>query len=292
MSLLPNNDDDDRPFAAASSATPLPYDPDGIDPEDLRVLPGGDLLLVDEYRPSVIAVDGATGQVRARLVPAGESLPGAGYPVAATLPAVLARRQRNAGFEGVALSSDGHTAYAVLQAPLGEAGASRIVRILRLSIADPTTPGAAGGAIAVTGDFVYRETAASAFPAGTAQRDVSISAAAWLGPDRLLLLERASGETKLVAVDLSASADIHGAAFENTLTPETGDLAALGVTPASGTPVFSSRELPALDGEKLEGLAILGRATVALSHDNDYGMDDARDATRIWIVRLGGSVDR
>jgi hypothetical protein len=58
--------------------------------------------------------------VLGRLVPRGLGLPGAGYPVAESLPAVLTDRQANRGFESLAIAPDGRTLYAALRFPVSE----------------------------------------------------------------------------------------------------------------------------------------------------------------------------
>ena len=138
----------------------------------------------------------------------------------------------------------------------------------------------------------------STYPAGTRQRDLKISSAAWISPTKLLLLERSdeilngvnNGGAKLLLVDLKNATDIHGTALADTLTPEDAatDFAALGITPAATTVVYSNLETPEIQDFKLEGLAVLNPWTVAISNDNDFGVGDFPGATsKIWHIRLG-----
>jgi len=288
---LPNTADDDVAYTATSGGAVIPDNQNGLDTEDIRKLPGGDLLICDEHSPSVAVIDGATGKVKIRYIPTSKALPDAKTEVSAILPGGLSNRRVNKGFEGLALSSDGKTAYATLQAPMGDDGnakykTSRIIRVVRLDVTDPM-------AAKVTGDFLVKLDAAATFPSGTKQKDVLVSSATWVAADRLLLDERAKGETRLVTVDLAAAADIRGKQDEDTLVWEdvNTDLGALGVTPAAPAQVFSTKDLPAVAfPDKIEGLAIIDASTVALANDNDFGIADINDASRVWVIQLAAAL--
>src|SRR6185503_4913907 len=182
----------------------LSYNPSGMDIEDVHTLPGGKFILVEEYSPSVVVVS-ETGLVLKRYTPISKMLNGADYPVSNTLPDVLKNRRSNRGFESIAVSADGRTAYTVTQSPLGSTSVgspyrdSRIVRVLRMDVSDPLN-------LQVTGQFALSMSPATDYPAGNAQRDLKISAAAWVGPDVLLLLElndvAGIGGARLILVDL------------------------------------------------------------------------------------------
>jgi 3-phytase len=100
--------------------------------------------------------------------------------------------------------------------------------------------------------------------------------------NKFLFLERSDellnrvniGGAKLVLVDIASATNIHGTAVADTLTPEavTTDLAALGITPATSTVVFTNEQTPEITDFKLEGLAILNPNEVAISNDNDFGI--------------------
>lgn len=292
---IPNSATDDSiPFLNAADAVQFPFNPNGMDIEDIHTL-GQGYILVDEYSPSVVTVD-RRGKVTKRYTPAGKTLPGAAYPVSDTLPAILSQRRANRGFECIAVSLDERTAYTVMQSPLGSTSSgspyanSRVVRLLRLDTSDPDN-------IRVTGQFILQMSLASTYPAGIRQRDLKISSAAWVSENKLLLLEREdellngtnNGGAKLILVDFSAATDIHGTAFANTLAPEdiSTDFAALGITPATSTVVFANEETPTLRDFKLEGLAILNSRIVAISNDNDFGIGDFPGTiSKVWVIRL------
>jgi alkaline phosphatase len=292
---IPNSATDDSIPLANATGTLLPFNPNGMDVEDLHTLPGGGYIVVEEYSPSVVIVD-ANGKVTRRYTPQGKTLPGASYPVSDTLPAILSQRRANRGFEGVAVTPDGLTAYTVMQSPLGPTGAgaptrdSRVVRLIRMDISDPLN-------MQVTGQFLVKMSPVSTYPAGNTQRALKISAVTWVNENKFLFLERSDellsgtniGGAKLVLVDISSATDINGTALAATLTPEavTTDLAALGVTPATSAVVFSNEQTPEITDFKLEGLAILTPNEVAISNDNDFGIGDFPGATsKIWVIRL------
>jgi len=292
---IPNSATEDSVPLANASGTLLPYNPNGMDVEDIHSLPGGGYIVVEEYSPSVVIVN-ANGKVTRRYTPQGKTLAGASYPVSDTLPAILKERRANRGFEGVTLSQDGTTAYTVMQSPLGPTGAgaptrdSRVVRLLRMDISDPLN-------MQVTGQFLVKMSPVATYPAGNTQRALKISAITWVNENKFLFLERSDellngvniGGAKLILVDISSATDIHGTAIASTLTPEavTTDLAALGITVATSTVVYSNEQTPTITDFKLEGLAILTPRMVAISNDNDFGIGDFPGAiSKMWFIRL------
>jgi hypothetical protein len=304
---LPNGPADDGPgYESTTTPTtdPLPFNHDGLDPEDIHTLPGGGFILVEEYSSSVVIVSD-TGNVLRRYTPEGKTLaaaeytpgvitPAANYTVIDNLPGVLKQRRANRGFEGIAVSDDGRTAYTVMQSPMGATGVtspyrdSSLVRILRMDISDPLD-------LQVTGQFVVYMSPVSTYPLGNAARDMKISATAWVSQDRLLFLERSdkpgSGGAKLILVDVRNATDVTGRAdagtplvYENVAT----DLAALEITPATSQVVLDvNAELPAITDFKLEGLSILNANTVSISNDNDFGIGDVPGrSSKIWQILL------
>lgn len=300
---IPNSATEDSVPLADASGTPLPYNPNGMDVEDIHTLRDGGYIVVEEYSPSIVIVNEA-GKVTRRYTPAGKTLAGASYPVSDTLPAILSQRRANRGFESIAVSPDGRTAYTILQSPMGSTSAgaptrdSRVVRLIRMDISDPQN-------LQVTGQFVVLMSPVSTYPAGNTQRALKISAITWVAEGKFLFLERSDellngvniGAAKLVLVDIAGATNIHGTAAANTLMPEavTTNLAGLGITAATSKVVYSNEETPEITDFKLEGLAILNPNRVAISNDNDFGIGDFPGATsKIWFIRLADKlpVDR
>jgi Esterase-like activity of phytase len=300
---LPNDPSDDTPYPSLAATSPLGLDVNGLDVEELEPLPTGGFLISEEYSPS-LAVVSEDGRVKMRYTPRGKPLAGADYPVKELLPEVLVHRRKNRGFEAMALSADGRTAYLVMESPLGPTSdarykATRVVRIVRVDVSNPLDA-------AVTGHFITLQSAVDAGHAaaepGVKPSEVKCSAADWLGPDRLLVVERLDGLVKLFALDLSRATNLLGLGaakgeqsldLEDTATPGQG-YQALGVTPAERDEVFSSHDTPEIlagqDGaagtSKWEGLVVLGPDTVAVTNDNDFGIQRGDDPSRLWVIRL------
>lgn len=293
---IPNSATEDTvPYANAMTTNQIPFNPNGLDVEDIHSLPDGHFIVVDEYNPSLAILNDA-GRVLKRHIPAGRTLTGAACAVSDNLPAILAQRRSSRGFECVAVSSDGKTAYTMTQSPLGPTTPSsaptrnsRVLRLLRLDVSDPVNA-------QVTGQFVLLMSSASTYPAGNRPQDLKLSAAAWVSENKLLLLERTDelgiGGVKLILADLVGATDINTFAASHpahTLALEDAnlDLSSFGITPVATSVVFSNLETPEIDDFKLEGLAILNRNEVALVNDNDFGTGiPAEASSRLWVLRL------
>jgi len=293
------------PNSATEDSVPLldpliqiPYNPSGMDIEDIHTLPGGGYILVEEYSPSVVIAD-ANGVVARRYTPATKTLPGADYPVRDILPGIFLSRRANRGFESIAVSPDGRTAYTMTQSPLGSTSVgspyrdTRIIRVLRLDISDPLN-------LQVTGQFAIQMSPASEFPAGNAQRDLKIGSGAWVSPDVLLIMEindvAGIGGVRLILVDLRNATNFHGQPVADTLEIEdvTKGPAALGIATGTSTVVYQQFEtdpVRLLPSGKLEGLSILNPNVVAISNDNDFGVGEAAGLrSRMMVLRLGSQL--
>jgi alkaline phosphatase len=283
--------EDSVPFDSPTAAAQLPYNPNGLDIEDLHPLPGDSFIVVDEYSPSLAIISGA-GKVLKRYTPQGKSLAGAAYPVSDNLPAILSQRRLNRGFECIAVSPDGRTGYTMTQSPLGPTSPSsaptrnsRILRVLRLELSDPLN-------VQVTGQFLVRMSPAATYPTGNRAQDLKVSSAAWVNASQLLLLERSDevgiGGAKLILVDLAGATDVSGMPEAQTLALENSslDLSTLNITSATSTVVYENEETPEITDFKLEGLSILNPNDVAISNDNDFGISDNPQPSKAWVIRL------
>jgi len=214
--------------------------------------------------------------VLAHLVPLGLALPGAGYPVVESLPAVFADRQANRGFESLAITPDGRTLYATLQSPLARPDtktgkASRAVRVLAVDTATGQP----------TAEYVYPLEDVTGFDPGAKgdQPEIKISALAWYGPDQLVVDERTDDVTKLYLVRLSGATNIlNGELDDPAHSPSLeqagpGDVVAL----AKSLLVDVTAAVPNAP-TKIEGVAVRGPSTVAVANDNDFGMRNGADA--------------
>lgn len=264
----------------------IPPDPSGVDSEGIAPIPGGGFWIGDEYGPSLLRI-GADGAVLARWVPKGCSAlyAGAGYPIEERLPAIATKRRLNRGFEALATSPDGRWLFLAFQSPLSHPDddaheRASHVRVWRLDAATGVV--AAQWLYPLDPPTAFRRDAAK----GAVERsDVKVSEIALLGPDRLLVLERASETTKLYAVDLSPDLALAPEHLDPATRPTLEELSARGETP----PVLVKRLVLDTDDHPevspdLEGMAVLGPRTLLLVNDNDFGIEGV--GTRFWRVEL------
>ena len=273
-----------------TSDTPFPYDPYGLDTEGIVFDPrdGGSFWLVEEYRPSIIhvALDGTLLQ---RYTPGGQNAANLGtawsaVPLSDVLPRAYSMRRDNRGFEGVALSPDGTTLYAVMQNPLaipnatcsavpGYAGANNNRSATRIAKVDVTNPAAP----VLVGDFIYTLDVAP----GTeiTYTDLRLSDLFWLGPDTLLVDERDDvglARRKLYQADLSSATNLLAPGALDTSCVDTlkpSAVAARGIVAATKTPLLdlaSTSASPAYPWDKVEGTVRLPSGNFAVINDNDF----------------------
>ena len=271
---LPNLKDLDETPYNHSAKDILPYNPSGLDTEGLVRTTGGDFWIGEEYSPSLVHVD-RTGKVVKRYIPAGLKLEGADYPIAAVLPAIYGKRKINRGFEGLALSADQKTLYAVLQSPLlnpdkKSGDISRNTRVLIFDIAGEK----------VTAEYVYRFDASKEFdPGHNAPDEMKLSGVIALSPTTLLVLERTDWVAKLYAVDMSRATNILESKWNDAKTaPALETLADPANAQINVLPKSLVVDLSNIEGvpEKIEGIAVLDQHTIAISNDNDFDSEEGQ----------------
>lgn len=257
---------------------------DAIDAEGLVRLSDGTFWIGEENGPSIAHV-AADGRVLLRIVPDGtaKDFAAAGYPVAEGLPAVLTKRQLNRGIESMAISPDERFLYFILQNPLAnpDAAAFRDARNARLFKMDRATQ-------RLVGEWIYQLDDPRSFRLDPSNNQSAprISELMALGTDRLLVLERTEGTTKLHEVDLRQGAtNILGSSWDDAATrpslEQSNDLAAIRIVPLAKTLRFDTadhREVPV----KVEGLAILGDGSLLLVNDDDFGITGERTRIVVW----------
>ena len=132
-------DSDGKPFTGLipDSSDPEPRMKDGrrcLDPEGLALMEDGNLLLCEEYMPSILQFK-PDGTFMARLIPPENYFPrnlASGEIDFREAADRTEGREDNRGFEGIALSPDGKTLYTILQSALTQdggkdAGATRLL---------------------------------------------------------------------------------------------------------------------------------------------------------------------
>ncbi|MFF2021222.1 esterase-like activity of phytase family protein [Streptomyces sp. NPDC058171] len=272
---LPNQlSRDEAPFTY-DAKTPLEVNPNGLDTEGLVRAADGSFWVVDEYSPSLVHVS-AQGKVLKRYVPEGLKLRGADYPVVEALPSILLNRKQNRGFEALTVLPGGDLVIAV-QSPLlvpdkASGEASRNLRLLRFSPEEGE----------VTGEYAYRlDPVNEVDPAETDPSELKVSALVATGPRTVLVQERTDRTARLHRVTLPRGEGILGSRWDDLETSpsyeQTADLAGAGVQVLAKELVVDLGKIPGVPG-KVEGAALVGRDTLALINDNDFGMSDGPDA--------------
>ena len=257
------------------------------DPEGLAVADNGHFFIAEEYQPSVREFDAAGKFVRRFPTPAGFVPRGSAGPdfAADEKDALVAGREPNRGFEGLALLPDGNLV-AVLQSGLVQDGGREAGSTL-LVVYDTDSAEVAAIYLLPLADAAELDASA---PAGKKikTRHLVVSSLAALPDGRLLALERdnfgADGSAEhpparwkaVVLLDLRRADNLLGRADVSGAAPVQRtvlfNLAALD-TAAHGLP---RTEMPA----KWEGLALTAidgeRARLLLSSDNDFLVPDLR----------------
>ncbi len=249
----------------------LPYDEDSLDAEGITIGPLGNFWVCEEYKPSVACV-ARNGRVLFRLIPAGTLTGAEQVPTFDVLPAVLAKRRNNRGFEGIAASADGFI-YAIVQRPLNNpnraaADANGNVRLVAINLR---------ALLHCSPEPLVRQYLYQAPPASGS---VTLSDLFSTGPGKLLVPER--GTDKLFEVNVAGATDL--TPLEDPVTGKLisdpsktleqlnpAGLAALGIVPVTKTVVIDS--LTAIDPllEKVEGVCVVGR-NIILTYDNDFNV--------------------
>jgi hypothetical protein len=272
---LPNLKDVDETPYNYSAQELLPFNVNGLDTEGLVRTSAGDFWIGEEYSPSLVHAD-RTGKVLKRYIPEGLNLEGTDYPVAKVLPAIYGKRKINRGFEGLALSADEKTLYVVLQSPLlnpdrKTGDVSRNTRVLVFDIPSER----------VTAEYVYRFDVSKEFdpnPKNTPD-EMKLSGVVVLNPTTLLVLERTDLVAKLYSVDMTKSTNILNSQWSDPKTvPTLESLADPASADVRVLPKTLILDLSSIEGmpEKIEGIALLDRNTIAVANDNDFDSEESK----------------
>lgn len=278
--------------AVSPDGTRLTPDKHGLDTEAIHVLGDGSFWIADEYGPNLVHFD-ATGQLIERVNPFG--------PRGRALPAVLATRRPNYGFEGLTGDDSGRVLVGIVQSPLDNPRAAGRESIhVRIVMFDTRT--------GATRQYLYPLDAVGFF----------VTDIAWLSPTRFLVVERDVGfpggdpaglQKKVFAVDLTEATDVSDPAnrpagrLANGKTLEaasTADLVVENIEPATKSLVVDLLEL-GYPHDKPEGLVVFGRDEIGVVNDDDYSITDGGggvaalkrlprtgevDAGFLWVIRL------
>jgi hypothetical protein len=263
----------------------LPLDPLGGDFEGVVVDPAdGSFWTVDEYRPAIYHFD-SSGILIKRYVPIGTAAAAgqaAGTFGEEVLPAELAQRRQNRGFEAIAI--DGGKVYAFVQSPLRNPttlsnATLNVMKNIRVVEFDPAT--------AATKQFIYTMDN----PEGPAlgSRPDKLGDAVSFGNGEFLVIERdddsifnvddaAKIEKKIYRFNLAGATDISsftgtvGSTGKTVDQLSTADLIANGIKPIAKSLHVDLNTAGYNQVEKVEGLAMIDPWTLAVINDNDFGV--------------------
>ncbi len=174
------------------------------------------------------------------------------------------------------MSDDEKTLYLVLQSPLlnpdkATGDSSRNTRLLVFDIQSEK----------VTAEYAYRFEVAQEFDPNpkTKPDEMKLSAVVYLNPTTLLVLERTDLVAKLYTVDMSKATNILKSKWNDPKT--TPGLEVLADPAAADITVLPKSLLLDLSQfketpEKIEGVALLDRNTLAIANDNDFDSEESK----------------
>lgn len=262
---------------------------DNVDLEGLVRLADGSFWIGEEMGPSIAHVS-ADGRILKRLVPAdaADDYKSSEAEIVPSLPAVLSKRQGNRGIESMAISPDEKYLYFMLQNPLANPNAKAYAKAKNTRLFKMERESGR-----LVGEYVYQldDPQSFALDPSNKQNDPRISELTAIGLDRLLVLERTDGTTKLHEISIEGATSILGSKWDDVATSpsleQENDTSKLGIVALRKVLRFdAARDLPSAP-TKLEGVAVLGDGSLAVLNDNDFGIGG--EATRIVVLK--GVVD-
>jgi hypothetical protein len=295
-----------------------------LDSEGIARFSNGQFLVSDEYGPSVLLMSRDGKLIRAFETPSNliPRQPNSTVNYVDGRPTTSTGRQDNRGFEGITLSGDGKTAYAIMQDPLlndatGTAnGRSSVnLRIVAFDVASGKA----------TGQFVYQLESltvpgginsripgtADDFAANQQGRSIGASSITWIGGTKFLVIERDNrgegpdnllagplqpvGSKRVYMIDLDGATDVSSLVLNTSNT----DLP-MGVKPVAKTLFLDIASALTVAGlpipEKLEGLAIGPRLAdgfaLLLSTDNDFSVTQNGSFVQFDVCTGGGATSQ
>ena len=217
VSGLPNEGDTPP---VGPEGTPLPYNPNGLDPEGIVRVADGTFWLAEEYGPSLVHLS-RDGRVLERWMPRGRRLRGAAYPVAEVLPAALAGRRADQGLESLAVTGEGRFLYTMMEAPLSPARPAR---------ASAPCGSCVDTLLARTvSQWVYLPDAP---PDGASDLRGKVSALSFVNGGTLLAVEETGAGPRLYSLDLGGATSVLGGAYDSPAGSALDDMDAGGLSRA------------------------------------------------------------
>ena len=248
----------------------LGNDPFGADMEGIVRADDGTYWMVDEYRPAIYHFS-PMGVLINRFVPAGSNAAGINVGVEA-IPSIFAQRRANRGFEAVAYR-DG-ILYAFIQSPIDNPdvpndASSKAGNSIRILAFDTDTQQSIG-------QYLYMLEGNGSDKIGDA---VAVAAGEFLVIERDSLTGPNS-QKKIFRIDIRNATNIHGITEEvplESLTIE--ELLGRGIRPVTKVLAIDLVEAGYDFADKPEGLALIGKNTLAILNDNDFRLAGGFDLT-------------
>jgi len=291
-----------------------------FDPEGFVRLANGNMLVSDEYGPSVFEFDPAGNFLRSFAPPANllpkkadgtvDYVVGRNNPPG-TPDGIVNGRQDNRGYEGLTVSPDGTKAYAILQDPLVNEGSSndgrrsQNLRIVEYDIATGTAGKQFIYQLESVGDINNRiPGTANDFGATAQGRNIGVSSITALADGSFLIIERDNrglgvddptganpiGTKRVYRIRLDSATDVSGISLAGTNTLPGG------VIPVSKTlylDVQAALQAVGMNSlEKLEGLSfgkVLsdGSYSLFLVTDNDFSVTQTGAGLQLDVCTAG-----
>lgn len=304
ISGLPNTEYDETPYGANCEGDALPYDPSGLDTEDIAHIPNTEYVAIaDEYSPSVVLANYKTGMILRRHVPVSleESLSKARYEIVADIPDVFKNRRRNRGFESIVVDTKGKYVIAILQSPMfGPEGKATVNNaIIRCAYFKLAVNKSGMPQLTYRKSFVVEASPPTAYMnEHTKPKDIKFSAAQYHSTGKFIALERAQGQVKLFLVDFLKATNIDKTKYANNLELEkksNGMYTAkqIGITAAEKTLIWDSGpgiggSLNFMGSSKMEGFAIDMKddSKLWMIEDNSYGLGK-KENVQLFKISLG-----
>lgn len=254
----------------------LPNDRRGLDTEGITPDGLGGFWISDEYGPFLIQTD-TQGKILKKVGPTplnGEQ------GIASGLPNILKWRQPNRGFEGITRMPDGRILAAV-QSTLNIDGKTQNKALFtRLVSFDPAT-----GKTAMYG---YPLDAEKWKKTG----DAKIGDMVALNDHEVLVIEQGADKDQIMhnliyRVDLGGASDL--TPLDSTQPPEWNDAETLktrGIVLAKKQQLVDLRQL-GWKPEKAEGLALIDTSTLAVTNDNDFGLQSVLVNPANGVKKIG-----
>lgn len=287
---------------------------DSFDPEGFVRLANGNMLVADEYGPSIYEFDATGRQIRAYTTPENlkPKTTTGGIDYVNGRPTVATGRQDNRGFEGLTVGANGKV-YAVMQDPLvneGDRGDGRRSRNLRIVEFDPATGTAERQFIYqldsvadINGRVVAAGGAPNSFSATNQGRSIGVSSITAMPDGTFLVIERDNrglgvddpnaanviGQKRVYRIDLTGATDVSSISLAGT--NELGS-----IVPASKTLYLDVQAALRAAGEnsfeKLEGLAFGpalpgGGFNLILVTDNDFSVTQSGSGEQFDVCTSG-----